>query len=82
MIEKISNAVAFIKSKSDVQPEMGLILGTGLNSIAELIENPTFIPYGDIPGFAVSTAPSHKGRVVLGTIGGKRCNHHAGSAEF
>jgi len=71
MLEKITDAVSFINSKVDIQPEIGLILGTGLNSIADLIENPTFIAYGDIPGFAVSTAPSHKGRAVLGTIGGK-----------
>lgn len=71
MIEKISKAVGFINSKSDIRPKIGLVLGTGLNSIAELIENPTFISYGDIPGFAVSTAPSHKGRIVLGKIDGK-----------
>ncbi len=71
MIAKINDAVALIKGKVDMIPEMGLVLGTGLSSIAELVENPTFISYHDVPGFLKSTAPSHKGRLVLGKVNGK-----------
>ena len=71
LIQKIENAKKYIKSKIDFQPHLGIILGTGLNSIAELVQNPIFISYHEIPGFVVSTAPSHLGRLVLGKIHNK-----------
>lgn len=53
-------------------PETGIVLGSGLGGLAEKIESSVMIPYGEIPGFMVSTAPSHKGRLVAGTLSGKR----------
>lgn len=55
----------------DFRPEIAMILGSGLGSMAELAEDPIVIPYGEIPGFSVSTAPGHKGQMVFGTIMGK-----------
>jgi purine-nucleoside phosphorylase len=52
-------------------PETGLVLGSGLGDLAERIEHPVVIPYGEIPGFMVSTAPSHKGQLVAGSLSGK-----------
>ena len=52
-------------------PEIAMVLGSGLGDMAELVENPTTIPYGSIPGFARSTAPGHKGQLVFGTLEGK-----------
>ena len=54
------------------QPEVAMILGSGLGDMADLAENPIVIPYGEIPGFSVSTAPGHKGQLVFGTLAGKR----------
>ena len=53
------------------RPEVAMILGSGLGDMADLAENPIYIPYGEIPGFQVSTAPGHMGRLVLGTLAGK-----------
>lgn len=53
------------------QPEVAMILGSGLGDMADLAEHPMVIPYGEIPGFSVSTAPGHKGQLVFGTLAGK-----------
>lgn len=68
MIEKINKATEFLKSRINFIPKLGIILGTGLNSIAEMVQNPIIIPYEDIPGIAVSTAPSHIGQLIAGEI--------------
>lgn len=64
--------LSFIKSKTDFVPEIALVLGSGLGSLADEIEIETAISYNDIPDFPVSTAPSHKGRFVFGYIKEKR----------
>lgn len=56
----------------DFQPEVAMILGSGLGNMADLAENPIVIPYKEIPGFSVSTAPGHKGQLVFGTLAGKQ----------
>lgn len=53
------------------KPVVGIVLGSGLGSLAEHIEDPLVIPYRDIPGFPVSTAVGHKGNYIVGTLGGK-----------
>ena len=68
----VFKAAEYIKSKVDFEPEIGIILGSGLNDLAEKIENPVIIDYKDIPSFPVSTAPGHKGRFVFGMLSGKK----------
>lgn len=53
------------------RPEIAMILGSGLGDMADMAENPIVIPYGEIPGFSVSTAPGHRGQLVFGTLMGK-----------
>ena len=53
------------------RPEVALILGSGLGPLAEQIENAVYIPFGDVPYMKQSTATSHVGRFVCGTLGGK-----------
>lgn len=72
MFEKIERAAEFIKQKIDGNPEVGLILGSGLGVLAEEIENPIIIPYHDIPEFPVSTVEGHAGQLVIGHLGGKK----------
>ncbi len=67
-----AQAAAAVKKIIDFEPEIGIILGSGLGSLAEKLENPVYINYGDIPGFAKSTAPGHKGRLAFGTLSGKK----------
>ncbi len=72
-LNKIYGAVTYIKSViGDFQPEVGIILGSGLGKLADEIENPTVIPYAEIKNFARSTAIGHKGNMIFGTLGGKK----------
>lgn len=68
----ITKAVEFIKTKITGDFEIGIILGSGLGTLGEKIENPQFVDYKDIPDFPVSTAPGHVGRFVFGTLNGKK----------
>jgi purine-nucleoside phosphorylase len=54
------------------RPEVLMILGSGLGSMASEVDNAVVIPYGEIPHFPVSTAPGHAGNLVLGRMGGKK----------
>lgn len=65
-------AAEFIAAKLDGRkPFAGIVLGSGLGKLADKIENPTVIPYKEIPGFPVSTAVGHKGNFIAGELGGK-----------
>ncbi len=68
MLENIKKAADFVAEKIDFTPEIGIILGTGLNSIGELLEDPVIISYKDIPEWKASTAPSHQGRLLAGKL--------------
>lgn len=68
--EMIQEAADYVRSKVSETPRIGVILGSGLGDIAGRIENKTEIPYGQIPHFARSTAPGHKGQLVFGTLNG------------
>lgn len=70
--DQIAEAVSFIRSRTDLTPEVGLILGTGMGALAGEIEEATVIEYGDIPHFPVSTVESHAGKLHLGRLAGKR----------
>jgi purine-nucleoside phosphorylase len=54
------------------QPELGIVLGTGLGEYDRNVQDPIEIPYSDIPNFLVSTAPDHAGKLILGTIEGHK----------
>jgi purine-nucleoside phosphorylase len=68
--QKIADAVNFIRSKYDCAPRAGIILGTGLGNLASCIEEPTNIPYEQIPHFPRSTAIGHRGQLVCGNLAG------------
>ncbi|HHG84864.1 MAG TPA: purine-nucleoside phosphorylase [Bacteroidetes bacterium] len=68
-----TEAADYIRAQSgNFSPEIGLILGSGLGVLAEEVEDPIFLPYADLPGFPVSTVKGHAGRLVLGTLEGRR----------
>ncbi|GAA4870779.1 purine-nucleoside phosphorylase [Paenibacillus vulneris] len=71
ILVKIQEAAAYIRSQYATAPSIGLILGSGLGVIADLVENATVISYSDIPHFPVSTVEGHAGELLLGTIQGK-----------
>nr|WP_281891008.1 purine-nucleoside phosphorylase [Paenibacillus sp. YYML68] len=68
----MKEAADYIRSHYSEQPEIGLILGSGLGVIAELVEDVVTIPYENIPHFPVSTVEGHAGELLLGTVGGRR----------
>lgn len=70
--DRIKRATEFLKDKIGLEPEIGIILGSGLGSLAEHIENPTTIEYSQIPEFPASTVVGHAGRLITGTIEGKK----------
>lgn len=70
-IDKINKSVDYIKKTCKMNPNIGLILGSGLGSLAEKIKNPVIIKYTDIPNFPVSTVEGHKGQLIIGELGGK-----------
>lgn len=69
--ESIKKSADYILSKIDYKPDIAIVLGSALGPFAEEVENPTVIPYGDIPNFLQSTAPNHAGELLLGQIEGK-----------
>lgn len=82
MLNRIKEAVDFIQGKTQVQPEFGIILGTGLGGLVKEIEIIDEIPYEQIPNFPVSTVESHKGRLIFGNLGGKKVVAMQGRFHF
>lgn len=70
--QKIREATDFIREYTDFVPEIALILGSGLGTLADEIEEPKVIDYATIPHFPLSTVAGHAGKLVLGTLEGKR----------
>lgn len=71
LINRLEEASAFIKSKLDMTPELTVVLGSGLNPLADLIENPVIIPYSEIPHFSTSTVEGHAGELHCGRLKGR-----------
>lgn len=72
MLQKIRETVEYIEMNTDVKPEVGLILGSGLGKLAEEIEIHNVLSYENIPHFPVSTVEGHSGRLIFGTLSGKK----------
>ena len=71
-IETIGRLVSLVKNRiGDRKPVLGIVLGSGLGSLANNIEDPVVIPYRELPEFPVSTAVGHKGNFIVGQLGGK-----------
>lgn len=70
-MESILETRDYIRSKTDHRPVIGMILGSGLGSLADEIKNPTKIPYSEIPHFAKSEAIGHANELVIGELNGK-----------
>ena len=70
--EHYEQSAAYLREKlGGFQPDILMILGSGLGQFGELVEDPILVPYPEIPHFRHSTAPGHKGRFVFGRLAGK-----------
>ena len=69
---QIAQALEFIHTKTDTKPKIGIILGTGLGGLVKEIKKEVVIDYANIPHFPVSTVESHHGKLIFGTLAGKK----------
>ena len=72
LFDRIQQAAAVVRGRCSFSPEVGIILGTGLGGLVKEIAAEATIPYEEIPGFPLSTVESHAGRLILGTLRGRR----------
>jgi purine-nucleoside phosphorylase len=71
MWKKIVETTEYINQKFNQQPEVGIVLGTGLGGLVAEIDVKCTLDYKDIPNFPVSTVESHSGKLIFGLLGGK-----------
>jgi purine-nucleoside phosphorylase len=71
LFDRIQEAAAVVRGRSRLEPDAGIILGTGLGGLADEIAVDASIPYESLPGFPLSTVESHAGRLLLGRMGNR-----------
>jgi len=72
LMQQLEATASFIQSKITTKANTAIILGSGLGNLSSVIEAEFSIPYSEIPNFPVSTVEGHKGRLILGTLNGKK----------
>ncbi|RKD27142.1 purine-nucleoside phosphorylase [Caminicella sporogenes DSM 14501] len=80
--QKLKESAKYISDRTKFKPEIGLILGSGLGSIGNQIEDAEYYPYDEIPNFPVSTVEGHAGRLVIGKLEGKQVIAMQGRFHF
>ena len=70
-LKQIAEAIEYIKKNTDIEPDIGIILGTGLGGLADDIEIETTLSYKNIPHFPISTVETHEGKLLFGKLSGK-----------
>jgi len=81
-MKDIDQAADAIKARIDIEPEVGMILGTGLGDLADSVEDAVVIPNDQIPQWPLSTVEGHKGRLVIGTLEGVKVLVLQGRTHF
>jgi purine-nucleoside phosphorylase len=69
--ERIAALEAAVRARTDLVPEVGIVLGSGLGRLADDLADAVAIPFGELPGWPAATAPGHAGRLLLGRLGGR-----------
>jgi purine-nucleoside phosphorylase len=72
LMQQLEATAGFIQSKINAKANTAIILGSGLGNLSSVIETEFSIPYSEIPNFPVSTVEGHKGRLILGTLNGRK----------
>lgn len=80
--ERVREAAVYLYGKGVLKPEIGIILGSGLNDFADRIKNPLVISYNDVPNMEAGLVSDHRGQVVYGTYRGKRVIIMAGRFHY
>ena len=81
-IEKIDELTNLVKEKTSHQPQVGMILGSGLGAFADDIQDADNIPFSDLPGWPISTVVGHSGQLVIGKLEGKTVYVMQGRTHF
>lgn len=79
---KLKETTDFLKAKGVESPEVGVILGSGLNDYADRMEDPLVIPYNDIPNMQAGKLSDHRGQLIYGEISGKKVILLAGRFHY
>jgi len=82
MLKKIKESAEFLQKKTKFNPQIGIILGTGLGGLVNEIDIEHSISYEDIPDFPLSTVEGHSGRLIFGNLGGKQVVAMQGRFHF
>src|SRR5258708_27597313 len=82
-LQRVDEAVSAIKQRAGVgTPDVAIVLGSGLGDFAGQLKDPVSIPYGEIPYWPASRVIGHEGRLVIGSLGGKRVAALSGRVHF
>ena len=81
-LQQIDEAADAIRSRTSYKPRVGLILGSGLNSLADSVQKGDHIPYSDLPNWPRSTVQGHAGRLVIGDLEGQSVFVMQGRVHF
>jgi purine-nucleoside phosphorylase len=81
-LEQIDKAADAIRKRTSYRPRVGLILGSGLNGLADSVQKAAVIPYGELPNWPVSTVQGHAGRLVIGELEGQTALVMQGRIHF
>ena len=82
-LEKVDEAVAAVRKRAgSAVPDVAIVLGSGLGDFAGTLTDAVSIPYGDLPHWPASNVIGHDGRLVVGSLGGRRVAALAGRAHF
>jgi purine-nucleoside phosphorylase len=82
IIQEIKESKEYIFQRTNIRPQVGIVLGSGLGNLTNEIKVEAEIPYDDIPHFPVSTVEGHHGKLIFGMLGGKRIVAMAGRFHF
>ena len=78
LLSQLTDTLAFLQAQYPYQPEIGIVLGSGLGNFTNAIEIEKEVAYSEIPNFPVSTVEGHKGKLIFGKLSGKRIVAMAG----
>lgn len=70
-LERVAALIEAVRQRTDLVPELGIVLGSGLGGLADDLEDAVAIPFADLPGWPAATAPGHVGRLLLGRLAGR-----------
>jgi purine-nucleoside phosphorylase len=82
LLEKINETIEYLQSRTDFQPDFGIVLGTGLGDLSNEIEVVAAFDYHELPYFPISTVESHKGQLIFGYLAGKKVVAMAGRFHY